>query len=94
MRGPVEIVPEEVLALARKHLEAVRPPSGWRWLPPEGRRVPTGWYFDYCAKPLKPRRGPGTGFGFAPGYLVADDGSVRTVGWGELRRVHGLPPVE
>jgi hypothetical protein len=94
MRGPVEVVPEEVLALARNHLESLRPPRRRRWLPPQGHRVPNGWYFDYRAKPIKRRRGPDTGFGYAPGYLVSDDGSVRTVGWGELRQVHGVPPVE
>src|SRR5262245_23272794 len=97
MRGPVvtePIAPEPVLALARAHLAGVRPPADRRWAAPVGRRVPGGWYFDYVAERLRPRRGPGTGFGFAPGFLVADDGTVRTVGWGELRQVHGLPPVE
>ena len=92
MRGP--LIPEHMLALARKHLEGIRPPAGWRWRAPEGTRVPAGWYFDYAAERLRPRRGPGTGFGFAPGYLVGDDGSVRTVSWSELRQVHGLEPLE
>lgn len=87
------IPPAEVLDLARRHLDSIRPPPGWRWAAPEGRRVPTGWCFDYTAERLQPRRGPGNGFGFAPGYLVSDDGSVRTVGWGELRQVYGLPPL-
>jgi uncharacterized protein (TIGR02996 family) len=85
-------VPGLVFAAARRHVAALPPVKGFVWQLSEGRRVSAGWYFDYSAKRLWPRRGPGTGFGFAPGYLVADDGSVRSVGWGELRQVHGLPP--
>jgi hypothetical protein len=97
MRGaivPDQAAPEQVLALARKHLAGIPPPRGRRWSSPTGRRVLGGWYFDYAAERLKPRRGSDTGFGFAPGYLVLDDGTVRTVGWWELRQVHGLPPIE
>jgi hypothetical protein len=94
MRGPVELVPEDVLALACKHLEGIRPPRGRRWSPPQGVRVPAGWNFLYRAERLGPQGSPDTGFGSLPGYLVADDGSVRRVGWGEERQVLGLPPVE
>lgn len=86
--------PDEVIRVARRHVEGLPPPPPeWAWELAEGRRVPGGWYFDYQAERLSPRRGPGTGFGFAPGFLVADDGPVRVVGWGELRAVHGLPEV-
>ncbi|MDY3558540.1 hypothetical protein R5W23_005660 [Gemmata sp. JC673] len=87
-------VPEWVLAVARRHVAGFRPPRGRRWCEPDGVRVPGGWYFNYAAERIRPRRHPDTGFGFAPGYVVDDDGSVRTVGWGELREVHGLPAVE
>jgi hypothetical protein len=40
------VVPKEVLDLAAKHLERLRPPTGWRWRLSEGRRVAAGWYFD------------------------------------------------
>jgi hypothetical protein len=90
MGGPP--IPEEVVSLARQHLAGIRPGAGRRWCAPAGRRVPGGWYFDYAAERLRPRRGPDVGFGFAPGYLVGDDGSVRTVGWHELRHVQGLEP--
>ena len=54
-----------------------------------------GWYFDYAAHRLPSNPpGPGTGFGYAPGFLVADDGSVRVIGWRELRRVHDLSEEE
>jgi hypothetical protein len=84
------VVPERVLALARAHLAFFRPPRGARWAEPSGVRVAGGWYFDYAVEWV----GRPKPFGFAPGYLVGDGGTVRTVGWGELRQVHGLPPAE
>ena len=97
MGGPPDtraVVPEAALAVARRHLAGLRPPRGRRWCEPDPVRVPGGWYFNYAAERIRPRRHPDTGFGFAPGYVVADDGGVRAVGWGELRRVHGLSPAE
>jgi hypothetical protein len=90
-----QAIPESVLVVARLHVTGLPPVRGFRWRLAEGRRVSAGWYFDYEAERLhtNPRR-PGTGFGFAPGFLVSDDGSLRVVRWGELRAVHGLPPVE
>ena len=93
MQGPVpssQSIPEPVLAAARRHLAGIRPPAGRRWYVPEGRRVEGGWFFVYAAERVRPGR-PGTGFGFAPGYVVSDDGSVRTVGERALREVLGSP---
>ena len=85
-----EAAPESVLALARQHVAMLRPVEGFVWRLADGQRVPSGWYFDYEAERLPSNPpGPGSGFGFAPGFLIATDGSVRVVGWGELRSVCG-----
>jgi hypothetical protein len=93
MGGPP--VPDSVLAVARQHVAGLPPVKGFVWRLSRGRRISAGWYFDYEAErlPTNPPR-PGSSFGFAPGFLVADDGSVRVVAWYELRAVHGLTPVE
>jgi hypothetical protein len=81
---------EEVLLLAHQHVKNLRPIAGWAWRLADGVRVDGGWYFDYTADRLPSNPpGAGTGFGYAPGFLVTDDGSVRTVGWAELRDVKG-----
>lgn len=93
MQGPVSIsgpAPEAVLAAARRHLAGIPPPDGRRWRDPVGRRVAGGWFFVYVAERVSPGR-EWTGFGCAPGYLVADDGSVRSVGERELPQVLGTP---
>jgi hypothetical protein len=93
MRGPV--VPAAVLAVAKRHVEGLRPVEGFVWRLSQGRRVASGWYFDYEVERLPSNPpGPGSGFGYAPGFVVAEDGSIRVVGWHELREVHGLPPTE
>lgn len=45
-----------------------------------------GGYFDYSfdREPSHPP-GPGSGIGGTPGFVVADDGIVREIGWVELR---------
>ncbi|QJW98602.1 hypothetical protein [Frigoriglobus tundricola] len=87
-------VPELVLAIARHHIAGIPPVKGYRWRLAPGRRVSAGWYFDYEAErlPTNPPR-PGSGFGYAPGFLVTDEESVRVVAWHELRAIHGLLPV-
>ena len=88
-------VPESVIAVARQHVAGLPSVKGYVWRLAQGRRVSAGWYFDYEAErlPTNPPRA-GSGFGFAPGFLVAADESVRVVAWHELRDIHGLPPVE
>jgi hypothetical protein len=89
MRG--KVVPESVLAIARRHVESLRPVEGFVWRLAEGRRVAAGWYFDYQAERLPSNPpGPGSGFGYVPGFLVTEDGAVRVVGWDELREVHRM----
>lgn len=87
MRGH-EAIPELVLAAARKHVAGLPPVAGYVWRLAPGMRVAAGWYFDYEAERLPSNPpGPGTGFGYAPGFLVADDGTVRVVRWPELRAI-------
>ncbi len=87
------VVPEWVLVIARQHVEGLRPVAGWVWRLGEGQRVASGWYFDYEAERLPSNPpGPGTGFGYAPGFLVGEDGSIRVVRWGELQTVRGERP--
>jgi hypothetical protein len=85
--------PEWVIAIAKQHVESLRPISGFLWRLAEGQRVASGWYFDYEAErlPSNPPR-PGSGFGYAPGFLVTDDGSIQVVRWGELRKGRGRKP--
>lgn len=81
-------VPESVLVKAKAHVNSLRPIEGFVWRLAPGRRVAAGWYFDYEAERLPSNPpGPGSGFGYAPGFLVADDGSIQVVGWHELREV-------
>jgi len=81
---------EEAVQLARQHIESLRPIEGWVWRLSEGVRVKGGWYFDYAADRLPSNPpGPGTGFGYAPSFLVTDSGLVRPVGWPELRQLQG-----
>jgi hypothetical protein len=84
------VVPEFVLTVARRHVESLRPVEGFLWRLSEGRRVAAGWYFDYEAERLPSNPpGPGSGFGYAPGFILTEDGSIRVVGWQDLRKVHG-----
>src|SRR5690349_14642622 len=91
MRKPHQggtVVPENVMAAAKAHVESLRPVEGFVWRLAQGRRLAAGWYFDYEAERLPSNSpGPGSGFGYAPGFLVAEDGSIRVVGWGDLREV-------
>lgn len=87
-------IPEAAMAAARQHVAGLPPIEGFVWRLAQGRQVSAGWYFDYEAERLPSNPpGPGSGFGFAPGFLVAKDGSTRVVAWHELRSVHGLPPL-
>jgi len=58
---------EGAVAIARKHLEGIRPPTGRRWRAPEGHRVAGGWFFGYTAELIRPRRREYGGFACAPG---------------------------
>jgi len=93
MSGPA--IPDAVLAIARRHVEGLRPVEGFVWRLAQGQRVASGWYFDYQAERLASNPpGPGSGFGYAPGFVVAEDGSIRVVRWDELREIHGPAPLE
>jgi hypothetical protein len=82
---------EEALVHARQHLYSQRPPVEWVWVLRPGQRVTDGWFFYYGLEPVRfIRTSAFAQFGGAPGFLVGDDGSVRTVGWQELSRL--LPP--
>jgi hypothetical protein len=83
-------VPEWVLRIAGEHVKGLRPVEGFVWRLAEGQRVEEGWYFDYEVErlPSNPPR-PGSGFGYAPGFLVRPDGSIQVIRWGELRGVRG-----
>ncbi|HWG44854.1 MAG TPA: hypothetical protein VN688_18925, partial [Gemmataceae bacterium] len=60
------VVPENVLAKAKEHVDSLRPVEGFVWRLAEGRRVATGWYFDYETERLPSNPpGPGSGFGYA-----------------------------
>ena len=85
MGGPP--IPESILEAARRHLAGVRPPPGTRWQPPRGQRVEGGWFFVYRVERLPPARRLPPPFGFFPGYIVADDGSVRNVAEHGLRQL-------
>ena len=88
-------VPDVVMAAARQHVAGLPTVTGFVWRLSQGRRVPTGWYFDYEAERLHDNPpGPGSGFSFPPGFVVADDGTVRVVKWHELREVRPSPPDE
>jgi hypothetical protein len=90
-----QVVPEAVLAIAKKHVDGLRPVDGFVWCLARGRRVAAGWYFDYEVErlPTNPPS-PGSGFGGAAGFLIADNGSVRVVSLPQLRDVLGLAQVE
>ncbi len=82
---------EEALVHARQHLHSQRPPVDWVWVLRPGQRVTGGWFFYYHVEPLRfIRKSAFAEFGGALGFLVGDDGHVRTVGWQELS--HLLPP--
>ena len=67
---------EDVVRIAHQHIEGLRPVEGIVWCLSEGKRVDGGWYIDYEAKRLPSNPpSPGSGFGYAPGFLVADDGT-------------------
>jgi hypothetical protein len=80
---------EDARRIARQHVDSLRPlPEGFARRHTEGRRVRSGWYFDYGVDKVPPNRGgPGSGIGGAPGFLVGDDGQVTVVGWPQLRAV-------
>lgn len=96
-RVPIEqlrsLVPGSVLAVARQHIAGLPPVRGYVWQLSDGRRVPDGWYFDYSAKRVQSRFKSTASFGYAPGYLVSDNGTIRTVGWGQLQQVLGQQPL-
>jgi hypothetical protein len=82
---------EEALVHARQHLYSQRPPVDWVWVLRPGQRVAEGWLFYYCLDPVRFIRASAFAqFGGAPGFLVSDEGRVRTVGWQELAEL--LPP--
>src|SRR5882724_6602939 len=82
---------EEALVHARQHLYGRRPPVDWVWVLRPGQRVVDGWFFYYGLDPVRfIRNSAFAQFGGAPGFLVSDEGDVRTVGWHELSKT--LPP--
>jgi hypothetical protein len=86
MHGPP--IPESILEAARQHLDAApRLRRGLRWMLTTGQRVEGGWFFVYRIEPVPPSRRPPPPFGFFPGYIVADDGSVRNVDERGLREL-------
>jgi hypothetical protein len=88
-------IPDLVMAAARRHVAGLPPVKGFVWRLSRGEQVPAGWYFDHEAERLPDNPpGPGAGFGFPPGFLVSNDGSVRVVGWHELREVRPVLPEE
>jgi hypothetical protein len=61
------LVPESVLAIARRHVQTLPSVEGFVWRLGQGERVAAGWYFDYKAERLPSNPpGPGSGFGYAP----------------------------
>jgi hypothetical protein len=80
-------IPESILEAARRHLAGIRPPPGTRWQIPWGQRVEGGWFFVYRIERVPPSRRPSPPFGFFPGYVVGDDGSVRNVDERGLRQL-------
>jgi hypothetical protein len=80
-------VPEQVLSAARRHLEGAPSLRGCRWVVSPGQRVPGGWFFIYRIERHPPSRKPPPPFGYFPGYLVADDGSVRNIDERGLREL-------
>jgi hypothetical protein len=78
MGGPP--VPEHILDAARRHLNTVPPVPGTRWVIRTPRRVSGGWFFVYRIERHPPSREPPPQFGYFPGYLVSDDGTVRNIG--------------
>jgi hypothetical protein len=85
MGGPP--IPESILEAAQRHLAGIRPPRGSRWQLTRGQWVEGGWFFVYRIERLPPCRRPPPPFGFFPGYIVADDGSVRNVDERGLRQL-------
>jgi hypothetical protein len=51
------------------------------------RRIPDGWFFVYRMERHPPSRKPPPAFGYFPGYVVADDGSVRNIDERGLREL-------
>jgi uncharacterized protein (TIGR02996 family) len=84
LRSPV---PGQVLTAARRHLAGTRRLPGTRWVVAGGQRVEGGWFFIYRIERVPPSRRPPPPFGFFPGYVVADDGSVRNVDERGLRQL-------
>lgn len=81
---------EEAVRLARQHVAGLRPVEGWVLGHSAGVRVAKGWYFDYQATRLPSNPpGPGSGFGYAPGFIIDNDGQLKVVGWSELRSIRG-----
>jgi hypothetical protein len=79
---------EDAVPLARQHVAGLSPVEGWVWRLSEGVCVEGGWYFDYAADRLPSNPpGPGTGFGYAPGFIVTDGGQILVIGWQQLRSV-------
>jgi hypothetical protein len=52
-----------------------------------GQRVPGGWFFVYRIERHPPSRKPPPEFGYFPGYIVRDDGSVHNVDERGLREL-------
>lgn len=85
MGGPP--VPEQVLAAARRHLDHLPRLRGARWVLAPGGRIPSGWFFHYGIERHPPSRKPPPPFGYFPGYVVWDDGSVRNIDERGLREL-------
>ena len=86
-------IPESILAIAREHVTGRPPITGFVWRLYQGQRVSTGWYFDYSVDRLPSNPpGPGSGVGGAPGFVVADDGTIKVVRWHELRTIRDSEP--
>jgi hypothetical protein len=69
-------IPERVLAAARRHLDGAPQKREFRWVVSAGTQVPGGWFFIYRIERHPPSRKPPPPFGYFPGYIVAEDGSV------------------
>jgi hypothetical protein len=88
---PMQLSYDEALAIATAYLAANPfPYPEYRYLPPIGRPIAGGWYFDsrierVDGEPMLYKR---DAMGGAPGYKVlAANGEVHIVGWEEHHRL-------
>ena len=73
------------LVEARQHLFSLAPPVGWVWKLNHGQRMDDGWFFWYQLESLRfDPDDSGSRFGYAPGFAILDDASVRPIGWSQL----------